>query len=85
MTPTESNGAGLGQTLMGILVTTLSLWLLIDALSSEQIISGRRATHWDQAPMIYLLSMAMLFFGACLGAAMVRRGLQGRERAEELE
>jgi hypothetical protein len=84
MTPKNSD-AGFGQTLMGIIVTALCLWLMIDALTSEQIISGRPATHWSQAPLIYLASMAMLFFGACLGAAMVRRGMQGSPQSDEAD
>lgn len=84
MTPTNSS-AGFGQTLMGILVTVLCLWLLIDGLTSEQIVSGRPATNWNQMPLFYLASMAMLFFGACLGAAMVRRGMQGSPQTDEAD
>jgi hypothetical protein len=85
MTPGNSGGSGLGQTILGVALTTACVWLLIEGLSFEQIVRGQSATQWSQSPTVYLLSMALLFIGTCLGAAMTRRGLQGNARTEEQE
>jgi hypothetical protein len=83
MTPSNTDGSGIGQTVLGMVLTVACLWLLIEGLSFEQILRGQRATNWSHSPAVYLLSMAALFLGACLGAAMATRGLRGNPVAEE--